>query len=337
MRYVKWRRAGLSLACGLVIGGAALLTSAAGAQSRASLRTASYSNAAGSRAYELYVPASYRAGTPMPLIVALHGCGETADQFRQLSGLDALAAAKGFIVVYPQQSKDANFLGCWNWFVPTQVTRGAPEPSLIAGITSWVQQHYTIDRHRTYVAGFSAGGAMAEVMAATYPDLYAAVGVGSGCEYTAGAQCAFFRSDDPEAAGRRAYQAMGAHARVVPFIIFHGNSDQIVPPVNAQQAVQAGLVTADWADDGVENHSVPSWPTGMRFGWVRGSSRLFGSSQVYTVRSYSDGHRHELAQFWLVNGMGHGWSGGNPAVQYAQTGPNESAAMYDFFMSHPMP
>jgi poly(hydroxyalkanoate) depolymerase family esterase len=307
-----------------------LLPAMASAES-SSLTTGSYTNAAGTLAYQLYVPSTYKAGTAVPLVVALHGCTESADQFRTLSRFDDVAEAKGFIVVYPEQSKSANQITCWNWFKTEHLSRDAGEPSLIAGITSWVQQHYTVDSHRTYVAGLSAGGAMASVMGATYPDLYAAIGVGSGCEYTAGAACAGYQSADPEQAGQRAYKAMGAHARPMPFVIFQGDKDTTVPPINAEQDVRAGQVTADWADDGAQNGSVPTLPTKTVNGQVPGG-------RSYTTKYYSDGHGHELAQLWMVHGMGHAWSGGNPAESYADpTGPNESAAMYDFFESHPAP
>jgi poly(hydroxyalkanoate) depolymerase family esterase len=265
------------------------------------------------------------------LVVALHGCTQTADVFRQLTRFDALAGAKGFIVVYPEQTTSHNFMRCWNWFQDQHMHRGAGEPSLIAGITDWVRRHYTIDRRRIYVAGLSAGGAMAEVMGATYPDLYAAVGVGSGCEYDAGAACAGYRSTDPEQAGRAAYQEMGRHARRLPFVVFQGDQDYIVPPTNAQQLVRAGQVAADWSDDGSENGSVPTAPTTTTSGQSPGG-------QSYTSQDYSDGHGHELARLWLVHGMGHAWSGGNAAEQYADpAGPDETAAMYDFFTNHPAP
>jgi poly(hydroxyalkanoate) depolymerase family esterase len=291
----------------------------------------SYTNAAGTIAYHAYIPPTYTQGAPVPLVVALHGCTQTGDRFRTLTRFDELAAARGFIVVFPDQSKSANFLSCWNWFQGAHMKRGAGEPSLIAGLTTELQRTYSIDPHRTYVAGLSAGGAMAAVMGATYPDLYAAIGVGSGCEYGATPTCAGYRSADPEQAGRQAYAAMGAYKRVVPFIAFQGDKDTTVPPVNATQLVRAQQVAADWADDGAKNGSIPTAPKKSTFGWVpRG--------RAYTVRNYTDGRGHELAQFWLVRGMGHAWSGGNPAEQYADpAGPNASAKMYDFFLAHPAP
>jgi poly(hydroxyalkanoate) depolymerase family esterase len=330
MAYIS--RRGAATACTFIAAAAALHVAVAGAQpSAGALTQGSYTDAAGSRSYELYVPAGARSGKAVPLVIALHGCTQTADRFRQQTRFDALADAKGFVVVYPEQPSSQNNMSCWNWYQQQHMQRGAGEPALIAGITAKVQQQYTIDPHRIYVTGLSAGGAMAEVMAATYPDVYAAVGVGSGCEYGAGAACAGWKSADPTQAGRQAYQAMGSHARQMPFIIFQGDADTTVPPANAEQLVREDQVEADLADDGQLNGSVPTAPTQVVQGQAPGG-------RSYTVSHYSDGHGHELGQFWLVQGMGHAWSGGEGSQQYSDpTGPDESAAMYDFFMSHPAP
>jgi poly(hydroxyalkanoate) depolymerase family esterase len=290
-----------------------------------------FTGAGGSLAYTGYVPSTYKAGSAVPLVVALHGCTESADQFRQLTGWDRLAQAKGFIVVFPQQSSNNNQMKCWNFFQTAHMTRDAGEPSLIAGITRWVQAHYTVDAHRTFVNGLSAGGAMSSVMAATYPDLYAAAGIGSGCEYAATAACAGYKSSDPLQAGKQAYAAMGSHARVMPVILFEGDKDTTVPPVNAQQLVQQWQITDDLADDAAANGSIPVQPTSVVPGQVR-------SGHAYTVTTYSDGRHADLIQSWLVAGMGHAWSGGCSCAQYADpAGPNETAAMYGFFMNHPLP
>ncbi|HMJ34295.1 MAG TPA: PHB depolymerase family esterase [Baekduia sp.] len=293
--------------------------------------TGTYTGSAGALDYQAYVPSTYKAGTAVPLVVALHGCTETADVFRQLTRWDALAEAKGFIVVFPQQSHSGNNLECWNFFQQAHMARDQGEPALIAGITQWVQQHYTVDPHRIYVNGLSAGGAMASVMAATYPDLYAAAGIGSGCEYAATAACAGYKSADPVAAGQQAYQAMGSHARPMPVILFEGDQDTTVPPVNAQQLVQQWQVTDDYADGGGKDGSVPVQPTAVTHGTSSGG-------QGYTVTTYSDRDEGELMQSWLVAGMGHAWSGGCGCQQYSDpAGPDETAAMYTFFMAHPMP
>ncbi|HEY2702310.1 MAG TPA: PHB depolymerase family esterase [Candidatus Dormibacteraeota bacterium] len=294
--------------------------------------TGTYVNSAGARSYLGYVPSSYRAGTAVPLVVALHGCTETADTYRQLAQTDSLAEARNFLVVYPEQSQGANRMQCWNWFNPTDMQRGSGEPSLIAGITQWVQQHYSIDPKRVDVMGLSAGGAMTSVMGATYPDLYAAIGVGSGIEY--GATGIQYGSSglDPAQAGAMAYRAMGAHARVMPTLIFHGGKDTTVPVVNADNLVRQWLTTADLADDGRANDgSVPLTPSRTRVGHTAGG-------RAYTVAAYVDSHGRELLQYWLVPDMAHAWSGGCGCAQYADpSGPDETAAMYDFFVSHPMP
>jgi len=263
----------------------------------------------------------------VPLVVALHGCTQSADTFRQLTNWDRLAEAKNFIVVFPQQDANANYLRCWNFFLPADMNRGAGEPALIAGITRWVQQHYSVDAHRIYVAGLSAGGAMSSVMAATYPDLYAAAGIGSGCEYAATATCAGYRSADPVQAGRQAYSAMGSRARAMPVVVFQGDQDTTVPPINAQQLVQ------QWqTSDGLAAKvSIQSAPTSITGGAVTGG-------HPYAVYHYDGGHGHELIQLWLVHGMGHAWAGGSVSQPYSDpSGPDETAAMYAFFATHPMP
>lgn len=283
-----------------------------------------YTNAAGTRSYLGYVPSTYRAGTAVPLVVALHGCDQTADTFRKLTRSDNLAEAKNFIVVYPEQSTSANDLKCWNWFNGAHMQRGSAEPSLIAGITEWVESHYSVDPKRIFVMGFSAGGAMTAIMGATYPDLYAAIGVGSGCQYGG-------PLPDPTQAGEWAYRAMGAHAREVPILIFHGDRDITLPVINADKLVRQWQTTADWADDGSSNGSVPTSPTSTRTERVQ-------SGRSYTVSDYVDGHGRELVQYWLAQDMGHAWSGGCGCATYADpSGPNETRAMYNFFVNHPMP
>ena len=289
-----------------------------------------FMNASGALKYTVYVPSTYKAGTAVPLVVALHGCTQDADVFRQLTRWDQLAEAKKFIVVFPQQDQNSNQLKCWNFFQPAHMTRDQGEPALIAGLTKSIQSRYTIDAHRTFVNGLSAGGAMSSVMAATYPDLYAAAGIGSGCEYAATAACAGYKSADPVQAGQQAYQAMGSHARPMPVILFEGDQDTTVPPINAQQLVQQWQVTDDLADDGTTG-SIPTAPTGVTHGQVPGG-------HAYTVTSYGDGHSGELLQSWMVSGMGHAWSGGCGCEKYADpAGPDETGAMYAFFMSHPLP
>jgi poly(hydroxyalkanoate) depolymerase family esterase len=281
--------------------------------------------------YELFVPSGYTPGHAVPLVVALHGCTQTADGFRKLTQWDTLAEKKGFAVLFPEQDPSSNNLKCWNFFQAAHMQRDAGEPARIAGLTKSIGQKYAIDPHRIYVSGLSAGGAMASIMGATYPDLFAAIGIGSGCEYAATAACAGSKSTDPVQAGRSAYQAMGAHARPMPFIAFEGDADTTVPPVNADQLVQQWLVTDDLADDGSVNLSVPAIANATSGGQSPGG-------QSYTLRTYVDHSGGPLAEYWIVHGMGHAWSGGASGESYSDpSGPDETAAMYSFFASHPSP
>src|ERR1700761_3036299 len=294
------------------------------------LSTSSYTNSAGTLSYELYVPSAYKAGTPMPLVVALHGCTQTADVFRQLSGWDAEAESKGFIVLFPQQSSSRNSQDCWNWFQSADMQRGSGEPSMIDGMVTTIEHQYSVDTQRVYVAGFSAGGAMANVMAATYPDVFAAVGVGSGCEYN-GLPCVGAPGPAATQTGQQAYQAMGSYARVMPAIVFQGDADDIVAPSNAPLIVQEWQVTDNYAEDGKPSGAIPTAPTST----VNGTS---SGGQSYTVTSYGDGKGGDLIDYWLIHGMNHAWSGGSNTEQYADpSGPSETAAMYAFFSSHPLP
>jgi poly(hydroxyalkanoate) depolymerase family esterase len=323
-------RARLGIAVVLVAAAAALAPGAATAAS-GTLTSGDYTGPEGNQHYELYIPSTYNAGTPVPLVVALHGCTQTADQFRLLSRWDALAEAKGFIVVFPQQDPNANSFKCWNFFQDGSMHRSAGEPARIAAATSLIARNYAVDPHRIYAAGLSAGGAMASVMAATYPDLFAAIGSGSGCEYAATATCAGYKSADPALAAQQAYKEMGSRARPMPFMAFEGDADTTVPPVNADQLVQQWLGTDDLADDGALNGSVPQVPAKTTQGVAPGG-------ESYTLRSYIDKGKAELAQYWVVHGMNHAWSGGDPSQSYADPkGPDETAAMYAFFLGHTGP
>jgi poly(hydroxyalkanoate) depolymerase family esterase len=289
-----------------------------------------YTNRSGTLSYELSVPSTYRAGTPTPLVVALHGCTQSADAYRQASGWDALGQSKGFIVLFPQQSSSRNYLTCWNWFQQADMQRGSGEPAIIAGMVRAIEHGYSIDSHRIYVSGFSAGGAMSNVMAATYPDLFAAVGVGSGCEYN-GLPCVGGQGPDPTQTGAEAYRAMGAHARVMSAIVFQGDADSIVAPANGPAIVREWQVTDNYVVSGSANGPIPTGSMKSSFGWVP-------NGRLYTVTSYPDSHGNELIEYWSIHGMNHAWSGGNASQQYADpSGPNETAAMYAFFANHPAP
>ncbi|GHO80641.1 hypothetical protein KSD_84120 [Ktedonobacter sp. SOSP1-85] len=296
-----------------------------------------YNGSAGSRPYYVYTPANYQAGTTVPLIVMLHGCTQNPTDFANGTQMNALADQKQFIVVYPQQTSSYNSSDCWNWFQTADQARGSGEPAIIAGIVQTVEQatsQWSIDPNRVYVAGMSAGAAMSVIMGATYPDIFASIGVESGLEYqaatslTAASTAQTQGGPNPTQQGQAAYNAMGSVARVVPTIVFHGTSDYTVYPVNGDQIVQQWMQTDHLASNNTYNASFNS-PSTSTNGQVSGG-------RSYTVQTWNDTNGNEVQEYWKINSMGHAWSGGSSSGSYTDPqGPSATQAMYTFFMNHP--
>jgi poly(hydroxyalkanoate) depolymerase family esterase len=277
------------------------------------------------RNFKLYVPPG-AAGQALPLVVMLHGCTQDPDDFAAGTGMNALAAEQGCCVLYPAQAQDANPSRCWNWFKHNHQQRGRGEAAVVASMTLAAMQAHGIDARRVYVAGLSAGGAMAAIVGAAYPDLFAAVGVHSGL-----APGAARNLPEALAAMRGAPAGMQPAAAALPLplpvIVFHGDQDQTVHPRNGDQVIAAALRAGD-----VQLH--PSETAGPGAPQVERGVSAHG--RRYTRSVHQAGAGHAAAEHWLLHGAGHAWSGGRGAGSYTDPqGPDASGEMLRFFLAHP--
>lgn len=276
-----------------------------------------YVNEAGTRNYKLYVPTGYR-DAPLPLIVMLHVCTQGADDFAAGTRMNAFAERHDCLVAYPVQPKRANSSGCWNWFRPGDQQRERGEPSLIAGITRDVMASYSVDPTRVYVAGLSAGGAMAAVMIHTYPDLYAAAGIHSGLPYRCAqdlpSALAAMKGGKPARRGRLADGNDGPTVPKRPLIVFHGDADATVHPSNGSELVREFSAGKSPVDEAVERHA---------------------GGRAYTRRRLTASNGVD-AEYWIIHGAPHAWAGGSVRGTYTDAGgPDSSAEMVRFFLAHP--
>lgn len=274
-----------------------------------------YSCEAGARRYRLYVPAT-ASERMQGLVVMLHGCTQSPEDFAAGTGMNALAEKHRLLIVYPAQTGSDNSMSCWNWFRPGDQMRGVGEPAIIAGLTEELRDQYAIPKDKVFIAGLSAGGAMAVIMGETYPELYGAIGVHSGLAYASAndVMSAFAVMRGQIGAAPAPTRGFADRPEAQPrVIVFHGTADTTVHPSNAGRVVAV--------------HGGTRWKTS------RSEHGMSGDTRAYTrlVAEREDG-AHAI-ECWMIDGAQHAWSGGNPSGSYTDPrGPDASAAMVRFFL-----
>ncbi len=272
-------------------------------------------SASGSRGYKLYLPPN-TPKRPKGLILMLHGCSQSPDDFAAGTHMNALAGKHGFAVAYPAQVRRNNSGSCWNWYNPRHQVRGIGEPAILASLTRKLMRDFGLGRDAVFVAGLSAGGAMADILADLYPDLFSAAGIHSGIArgsaYSLMTAMSVMRSGT---VSRGIAPIVLARPVPVRRIIFHGGADATVHPSNATRIVAAAV-----GDDAVPSR------TGTRSVAGRG----------YTRSDFPGADGAILVELWTIEGTGHAWSGGRAAGTYTDSkGPDASAQMMRFFLTKP--
>jgi poly(hydroxyalkanoate) depolymerase family esterase len=286
-----------------------------------------YRGPAGSRSYDVYLPAGHRKATRVPLVMLLHGCTQTSEEFIAATRFAALADRHGFVIVAPRQTRGHQPGACWRWYESGHQARGAGEPAILAGITAEVlaePSRWRIDRSRVYAAGISAGGAMALILAVTYPEVFAAVGVHSAPAYRSAANG---RTALGAMRGRGAVIEPLAGARMAPLILFQGTADRVV------HARSGGLVAAQWLAYDTMRSTDGRDP--LRITRSRETEKRSADGRRYTVTRWYSARGRKQLEYWRVDGLGHAWSGGLKDGSYSDPrGPRASSAMWQFFASH---
>lgn len=267
----------------------------------------SFTCTAGSRDYRVYVPAL--EGPPVGMILMLHGCTQAPVDFANGTGMNRLADRHGLVVVYPEQPRSANINLCWNWFSAADQERDAGEPAILAGLTRELRERHAVPEGKVFVAGLSAGAAMAVILGRSYPEVISGVGAHSGLPYKAADSMAGAFA----AMGGKPSTAPAVKGAPVPTIVFHGSADSTVAPVNGDRiAEETGAKGAEVIDGG------------------NAGGRSFTRTSVLSDEG------HPAMEYWNVDGLGHAWSGGHPSGSHTDAqGPDASAEMVRFFLDLP--
>jgi poly(hydroxyalkanoate) depolymerase family esterase len=282
------------------------------------METGRFRNASGTRAYRLYRPGTpVAAGTRPPLVVMLHGCAQDAEGFAATTHMSAEAETYGCWVLYPEQSVGANRHRCWNWFDPAHQQRGAGEPAILAGLVRKLIRIHRLDAGRIFVAGLSAGGALAVVLGRTYPDLFRGVGACAGMPYAAArtATTAVLAMRGRHRPAHETDDATGAAARPVRTVVIHGERDRTVVPRNADtlaaQALQPFGATVADSESGIS------------------------SGRAFTRIRHRTADGRVVVEQWKIADTGHAWPGGAAGAFSDPLGPDASAILLRFFFGAP--
>ncbi len=273
-----------------------------------------FTNEAGSRKYKLFIPCGYK-GQPLPLVVILHGCTQSPDDFAAGTQMNKLAEEQCFLVAYPEQDRSANVSKCWNWFNSANQRRDQGEPSLIAGITRQIMRDFAVQPGRVYIAGLSAGGAAAAIMGSGYPELYAAIGVHSGLACGAASDLPSALAAIEHGGATLAAGKPNGSGRVLPTIVFQGDRDMTVNIINGDQVIAQSKGGTELPIAVIDGEA-----GGMR----------------YTHTTQSADHGQPILEEWVLHGAGQAWSGGSAAGSFADPrGPDASREMIGFFFQQP--
>ena len=278
--------------------------------------------------FHVHAPRGVERGTAVPLVCMLHGCTQDAPTFAAATRMNEAADRHGFAVVYPEQDRGQNSQACWNWFLPEHQSRGAGEPAAIVATVREVMgttSPWRIDGRRVFVAGLSAGGAMAMILAATYPDLFAAGAVHSGLAYRSATSLSAAFAAMGRGADRLDGRAMRHHARAIPSIVIHGTADRTVAPVNGRQVHAQSMAENRSSAPATCGDLDITRPATTARGQLDGGHR-------YTRARWTDSNGNLMHELLEVHGLGHAWSGGAPGHPHSDPrGPNAAEAIWRFF------